>query len=753
MKIILKIAGHELKLLFFSPIAWLLLIVFLYQFGAAFAGHLSGADGGVLKYFPGYTSWLFSGNLLPDVEGKIYLYIPLMTMGIMSQELNSGNIKLLFSSPIKNSSIVLGKYLGTMGYWVIVIGLFSLFAIPPYFMISSLDLGIVLPGILAIFLLACTYSAIGLFMSCLTTYQVVAALSTLTTLAALNYIGGLWQGIPVLKDIVNFLHIAGHAQNMNWGFIKSKDILYFVIISSLFLGLAIFYVEDTIKARTKVAKINRYALFTAAMVFLGCMVSLRQFTLYFDTTAIKFNTISTSSQELLKKIKGPVSVTAYSNLLDDKNEINVGRPENRVKDFNFWEPYIRFLPQLELNYVNYYSDSEHYKSGSALDSAARQRAEARGWYIEDYLSPKELSKTIDLKSEDFTFVRCISHGNKHRFLRVFKDFIHKPSEKEIITAFTGLLVDYTRIGFLTGHYERTIEENEDRGYKKILNEKPFRSSLLNNGFEFQLVSIKGNIPGGIDALVIADPLSAFSSQEQQKIKDYISKGGNLLVTGGPGSQEILNPIISHVGVRLLEGQLVQRNKDFTPAMVFTHCPLREGGDPYEFQTPGVLGMPEAVALEYKTNAGFKVEEAVVTDESNTWKQNREIPSDTSLITYQPEFGDIHGQLPVAVSLTRNIDKKQQRIMIVGNGNFFSNVNLERDYTLVPASHLAFGVAIFKWLGYGQYPVTVKPLERSKDVELLYTKESFEKYRPYYIWLLPSLVFLFGAIFLLRRRRK
>lgn len=751
MKTILKIALHELKLLFCSPIAWMLLIIFLYQFSSVFMATL--ADPESAQFFNGYTHWLFSGSLFPEIESKIYFYIPLLTMGLVSQELNSGSIKLLFSSPIRIRSIVFGKYLGIMAYWVIIIVLFIILSAPSYFLFNKLDLGIILPGILAVFLLACTYSAIGLFMSCLTSYQVVAALGTLTVLAALNYIGDMWQGVPVVSDIVNFLHIAGHAENMNAGFIKSRDVLYFIIITGLFLGLAIFYLEDTIRFRPKMAKVKRYVFFTAGMLLLGILLSTRQTTLYFDTTAVKFHTISPSSQEILKKIKGPVTLTTYANLLDERGDKGAGMPENRKRNYNFWEPYIRFLPQLDLEYVNYYYPQDSIANPARVDSVAAYNAAQRGWYIEDFLTPKEINKKIDLKPEGYSFTRRLVSGNQAHYIRDFKDFIRVPTEQEITTAFKGLITDYIKVGFLTGHYERAVNRNEDRDYKFITTEGSNRMALTNLGFDIIPISIKDAVPANLDVMVVADPLVAYAAEDLQKIKDYIAKGGNLLITGGPKSQDILNPLTADLGIQFMKGQLVQRSDQFTPEIIFTNVPMREGGDPYPFQFPAPLAMPESVGLRYQSDKGFKVEEAVVTDESNTWSEMGEIPIDTAELKMEPAKGDVSGQLPVALSLTRNVGKKEQRIMVVGNGSFMSNWNLGIDYNEKPHATLGFIRTVFTWLGNGAYPITIKPFARFEDVELLYTQAWLAKFKPWYIWSMPGLIFLSGLIFLLRRRRK
>lgn len=125
MKTIYKIAWTELQTLFYSPVAWLIIVIFAFQAAMTFVGSFS--FGGVvesqaLRYGNGAnmaTFRIFSnpwGGLFPAIQGYLYLYIPLLTMGLMSRELSSGSIKLLYSSPVTNAQIILGKFLSMMIY-------------------------------------------------------------------------------------------------------------------------------------------------------------------------------------------------------------------------------------------------------------------------------------------------------------------------------------------------------------------------------------------------------------------------------------------------------------------------------------------------------------------------------------------------------------------------------------------------------------------------------------------------------------
>ena len=85
----------------------------------------------------------------------------------MSGELSSGSIKLLYSSPVRNSQIILGKYLSMLVYGLVLIGIICVYVIYSAFVVKQLDVSMVLTGLLGVYLLICAYAAIGLFMSVL----------------------------------------------------------------------------------------------------------------------------------------------------------------------------------------------------------------------------------------------------------------------------------------------------------------------------------------------------------------------------------------------------------------------------------------------------------------------------------------------------------------------------------------------------------------------------------------------------------
>ena len=115
LKLILRIARTELAVLFYSPVAWLLLIAFTCQVGFDFMNILTEivkikALGNTITFSVTAGFVLGLKGIYEVIQETIYLYIPLLTMNLMSREYSSGSIKLLYSSPINSIQIITGKF-------------------------------------------------------------------------------------------------------------------------------------------------------------------------------------------------------------------------------------------------------------------------------------------------------------------------------------------------------------------------------------------------------------------------------------------------------------------------------------------------------------------------------------------------------------------------------------------------------------------------------------------------------------------
>ena len=285
----MRIAKIELNTMFYSPVAWLLLLVFAVQVGYSFVSVL----GGILDSMDlGRETWSVSqqifgqsmSSIMPGIQKYIYLYIPLVTMGLMSREYASGSIKLLYSSPIKNSSIILGKFLSMVVYGGVLIGIIVLFSVFTHIFTPHFDYKIVVVALLGLYLLILAYSAIGIFFSSLTKYQVVAAIGTLAALAFLNNVSDIGRQSDFIRDITYWLDLSGKTKSFLSGMFSSQDFLYFIIVIALFLSLSIFKLNTEKSIMSMKEKVFKYCLIIVICLTCGYVTTFPKLKYYYDAT-------------------------------------------------------------------------------------------------------------------------------------------------------------------------------------------------------------------------------------------------------------------------------------------------------------------------------------------------------------------------------------------------------------------------------------------------------------------------------------
>lgn len=155
MKTIYRIAKTELLTLFYSPVAWLVLMIFAFQVGINFVDQFGDC---VKSQTLGYhiynaTGKIFTGwGLFNMMKSDLYLYLPLLTMGLISREIGSGSIKLLFSSPISTAKIVLGKYLAMVFYCLLFILILFVPILFSCFTVKAIDIPSILVALLGLYL-------------------------------------------------------------------------------------------------------------------------------------------------------------------------------------------------------------------------------------------------------------------------------------------------------------------------------------------------------------------------------------------------------------------------------------------------------------------------------------------------------------------------------------------------------------------------------------------------------------------------
>lgn len=769
MKKICRIAKAELLTMFYSPVAWLILIVFTIQMGISYVAILKGVTN---TQHMGYNYGSLTPSLLLDqidglftvMQKYLYLYMPLLTMGLMSREYSSGTIKLLYSSPITAKDIILGKFLGMLYYGAILLGILLVLVLGFAVTVDNFNYAELFSGILGIFLLLGAYSAIGLFVSSLTSYQVVAAIGTLVLLAVLNYANQLWQDIAFVREITYWICLSGRSGPMTGGLICSEDVIYFLVVIAMFLSLSILKLQSTRQSESKIKTVGKYVALIAGVVVVGYITSRPVFMYYYDVTETKRNTLSTGSQEVMANLDGKVTITTYVNILDDNSYLAM--PSTVKEDEDRFKQYLRFKPDMKLKYVYYYADAgnprfERIYPGLSPKEQMEKEAELKEVNPQLFLPVEEVAKTIDLSGEGYHFVRVIERENgQSAFLRLFNDMMKLPGESEISIAFKRFTTKLPIVGFLAGQGEPAITgEGLSRDYTMFADTKTFRQSLVNQGFDVQTVSVSDGqeIPDNIDIIVIADMNRPLTDEEQAKLDKYIARGGNMLIAGRARKHEVMNPLVEQFGIKFLPGTLVQKHVDEGPNVVYMSATPEMQQLSYLMEPLGPprnakVVMADASGMEYTTDKGYDVKVILRTDSTGCWNETETIDFVNDSVACNPAAGEVEQSYPTGLALTRKVGEKEQRILVLSDATAISNGELSgrrRIYNVLNYTLITGG---FNWFSYGEAPIDIRRPSPT-DMKSTLTRDDMVYVKAVCFGILPGLLLLFAVISGVRRQRR
>jgi len=222
----LPLLGKEVRALFYSPIAYIIIGVFLLLMGYSFT----------LTLFINKFATLI--HIFFQSAGLLFLLVPIITMRLFAEERKQGTLELLLTAPVRESHVVLAKYLASMAVVLTMIALTGAYAIV-LGLFGSPDWGPIYSGYLGLALLASTLVSLGLTISALTSNQVVAAIVTIGISFLLWTIDSLAAMVPdVFERILISLSLLAHFTPFATGALYTSDLGFFVSTTLLALFLA-----------------------------------------------------------------------------------------------------------------------------------------------------------------------------------------------------------------------------------------------------------------------------------------------------------------------------------------------------------------------------------------------------------------------------------------------------------------------------------------------------------------------------------
>jgi hypothetical protein len=387
-----------------------------------------------------------------------------------------------------------------------------------------------------------------------------------------------------------------------------------------------------------------------------------RYSLEMDWTQSGRHTLSDTSKEVLARMQGQVEITAYAreeaNLRDAIKKI-VGR-------------YQRVKPDIILHFVNPVAVPDEVRNlGISVDGELVVRHQGR---VEHIRSDNE---------EVFTnALQRLARGAEHW------------------------------LAFAEGHGERNPfgKANHDFGL--------WVQHLSNRGFKVQPLNLANlqSIPENTRVLVIAGPQTDLLPGENTLILEYIKRGGNILWLLDPGDIHGLEPIAKELSMQHQPGTII----DFAGKFIGINDPtivlITESMYPPHAATnefPYTVFFPSATAIQINENDDWQIKSLLSTGD-HTWLETGELSGEVGF----DEEADRRGPLDLGISLEREIKienddelfAKQQRIIILGDGDFLSNIYVDN------SGNLELGIRIISWLSNDDDFITI-PARIAPDTNL------------------------------------
>ena len=222
------IALKEFKSYLSSPMAYIVTGIFLLLTGFFFIISPS-------TYFE--TSirglWYPLGAIL------ILLVATVLTMRLIAEERKLGTLELLLTAPVRDSEVIMGKFLGSLGILTVMLALTLYYPIL-LMAFGDPDMGTIVTSYLGLFLLGCATLSVGIFASSLTSNQIVSAVVAGGILFALWILGTAGSFAPgAFGELLSYVSLSWHFPDFVRGIVDTKAVVYYLSVTALFLYLAI----------------------------------------------------------------------------------------------------------------------------------------------------------------------------------------------------------------------------------------------------------------------------------------------------------------------------------------------------------------------------------------------------------------------------------------------------------------------------------------------------------------------------------
>lgn len=434
-----------------------------------------------------------------------------------------------------------------------------------------------------------------------------------------------------------------------------------------------------------------FAVLLVAAAFLIVWV-LRDNRLQWDLTQNQRNTLSRASLDVLKKMDGPIKVTAYATTQDAQ----LGDIRRLI--YEFIEPYRRAKRDVTLGFVD---PREHPKETQAAN------VRSNGELVVEY--GKRSEHLTNLNEQSMTNLLQRLARSQERM-----------------------------IAYLDGHGEPRLDgrTNFDLGeFGRQLGNKGFRVQALN-------LAVAQDVPDNANVLVIAPPRADVLKGEVDKLKRYLERGGSLLWLIDQEPLHGLEPLAEYLGLQLTPGVVVDPASAELRIAPTIALAASYGVHPISENFAVNTAFPFARQIATKPENGDWHTTQLVEVAQRGWVETGNL--EKKELRFDKER-HVHGPVAVAVTLERKVKDKSQRVVVVGTSQFLSNQYIGL------LSNLDLGTNMLNWLAEDENLIAVQPRARvDSELRLGRTGLAFISFG--FLLLLPAAFLLAGGMVWWRRRQ-
>jgi ABC-2 type transport system permease protein len=240
MRNFLTIWFRELSACFLSPVAYVLMVVFLVVTSATFLLDIT-QEAAVEQPL---TVTLFESILV-----WLTILVTVVCMRLFAEEKRSGTLETLMTVPVTEAQIVLGKYAGALSFLLlvtfpVVITLLLVVAVSPILQLGDLDGGALLSGSLILCLVSSLLVAVGLLVSLLTRNQIIAAICCFCSVWGVLLFGWIVTLVSGGAVSTTYVTVTDHIRDFSRGMLDSRPLVFYILGSALFLFASVRVLES-----------------------------------------------------------------------------------------------------------------------------------------------------------------------------------------------------------------------------------------------------------------------------------------------------------------------------------------------------------------------------------------------------------------------------------------------------------------------------------------------------------------------------